>query len=102
MSDRIIITGDMDDLDAALECPARGGGHEKNELDQDCRECLLTDRSRAAICDAIERGLNPEPDPLLTVSVRTDQEWESRVLRRAGLEDVEGAFATGSLYGYPL
>lgn len=105
MPDYTIITGDVDDLGAALECPARGGGHAKNEFGQDCRECLKENLPRAAICDAIEEGLNPELDPLLTVSVRLENDFAVRVLRRAGLEDDEpedGVFATGNLFGYRL
>lgn len=83
-----LINAMSEDLDAARDCPARGGGQTENELRQDCRECLRENRARAACCDAIEEGEVPELNSLLTVDFTRPQGWEMRVLRRAGLEEV--------------
>ncbi len=69
---------------AAEHCPAACGTAEKNELDQDCSECMAACPERAILCDALIRGHGYDISPDLNVVFQVKDGYEARIKRRAG------------------
>ena len=70
---------------AAEHCPVAGGASAKNELDQDCSECMATCPERAALCDTLQRGKGYDLSPLLDVVFPVKDGFGARIRRRVGL-----------------
>ncbi|MDE2701295.1 MAG: hypothetical protein OXI23_20670 [Gemmatimonadota bacterium] len=66
-------------------CPVANGTAEKNELGQDCAECLSGCPERAMLCDALECGEYYDISEELDVLFPVLYGWEDRVMRRVGL-----------------
>lgn len=86
MSKRYFQTTEVDIALATERCPVASGDAEKNEVGQDCPECIRACIVRGQLCDSLHRGHGYDIDPLLDARFTYEQGWEGRVLRRAGSE----------------